>query len=336
MNTKRQWVICIFLCRVLYFGLGISSILAIANNFTLISYIMGFILGFIFLIIMLNLDWYNFFKSIIGKIVVLGLSFFMVNNCLVSLAVLGSNFYLINTPPLLIIIPLFILILYGVKKGIATTLRLSDILIFGSVIIGFLAVISIFKNIDFNNYLPINIPNKNDTFKCIFSSMVYSVSPIILELSLLKKDEVNKKAILGGYVTGSLTILLMILYILGVFSGDFARLFRYPEYILLKKVNLFNQFEHLETFLSILWFNDLLITSLIAGILINKVFKGKSLYVVGIFHLMFVYFFFINNYQHALLLYHYSYYILVGLMGLGITGTLINNKINRQKKHLKF
>ena len=47
MNTKRQWVICIFLCRVLYFGLGISSILAIANNFTLISYIMGFILGFI-------------------------------------------------------------------------------------------------------------------------------------------------------------------------------------------------------------------------------------------------------------------------------------------------
>ena len=80
MNTKRQWVICIFLCRVLYFGLGISSILAIANNFTLISYIMGFILGFIFLIIMLNLDWYNFFKSIIGKIVVLGLSFFMVNN----------------------------------------------------------------------------------------------------------------------------------------------------------------------------------------------------------------------------------------------------------------
>lgn len=326
MNAKRQWVICIFLCRVLYFGLGISSILAIANNFTLISYVIGFIIGLILLILMLNLDWEGFFKSIIGKIVIICLGLFMINNCLVSSAILGSNFYLINTPPLLIIIPIFILILYGVKKGIATTLRLSDILIFGSVMIGFLAVISIFKNIDFNNYLPINIPNKKDTFKCIFSSMVYSVSPIILELSLLKKDEVNKKAILGGYVTGSLTILLMILCILGIFSGKFAQLFRYPEYILLKKVNLFNQFEHLETFLSILWFNDLLITSLIAGLLINKVFNGKSLYIVGILHLCFVYFFFINNYQHILLLYHYTFYILGMLTILGCIGSIINCK----------
>lgn len=326
MNAKRQWVICIFLCRVLYFGLGISSILAIANNFTLISYAIGFIIGLILLILMLNLDWEGFFKSIIGKIVIICLGLFMINNCLVSSAILGSNFYLINTPPLLIIIPIFILILYGVKKGIATTLRLSDILIFGSVMIGFLAVISIFKNIDFNNYLPINIPNKKDTFKCIFSSMVYSVSPIILELSLLKKDEVNKKAILGGYVTGSLTILLMILCILGIFSGKFAQLFRYPEYILLKKVNLFNQFEHLETFLSILWFNDLLITSLIAGLLINKVFNGKWLYIVGILHLCFVYFFFINNYQHILLLYHYTFYILGMLTILGCAGSIINCK----------
>ena len=63
---------------------------------------------------------------------------------------------------------------------------------------------------------------------------------------------------------------------------------------MLKKVNLFNQFEHLENFLSILWFNDLIITSLLAGLLINKVFKNNWLYVVSIIHLAFVYFFFIN------------------------------------------
>ena len=103
-------------------------------------------------------------------------------------------------------------------------------------------------------------------------------------------------------------------------------LFRYPEYILLKKVNLFNQFEHLETFLSIIWFNDLLITSLIAGLLINKVFNGKWLYIVSILHLCFVYFFFINNYQHILLLYHYTFHILGMLTILGCIGSIINCK----------
>lgn len=73
------------------------------------------------------------------------MAFFLVNNCLVAVAVLGSNFYLINTPPILIIVPLFILILYGVKKGLAATLRLSDILIFISIITGIIAILSIQK-----------------------------------------------------------------------------------------------------------------------------------------------------------------------------------------------
>ena len=326
MNSKRQSVLSIFLSRVLYFGVGISYILSHGKNFTIINFLIGFVLGFGLLILMLKVDWDNFFKSLLGKIIILSLAFFLVNNCLVAFAVLGSNFYLINTPPLLIIVPLFILILYGVKKGLATTLRLSDILIFISIIIGILAILSIQKNIDFNNYLPMEMLDKCDSLKCILSSAFYSVSPIILELTFLKKDEVNKKAIILGYLIGSLTIFIMILCILGIFGGNFALLFRYPEYILLKKVNLFNQFEHLETFLSILWFNDLLITSLLAGLLINKVFKGKWLYIVSILHLCFVYFFFISNYQHILLLYHCTFYVLGILTILGIIGTFLKRK----------
>ena len=326
MNSKRQSVLSIFLSRVLYFGVGISYILSHGKNFTIINFLIGFVLGFGLLLLMLKGDWDNFFKSLLGKIIILSLAFFLVNNCLVAFAVLGSNFYLINTPPLLIIVPLFILILYGVKKGLATTLRLSDILIFISIIIGILAILSIQKNIDFNNYLPMEMLDKCDSLKCILSSAFYSVSPIILELTFLKKDEVNKKAIILGYLIGSLTIFIMILCILGIFGGNFALLFRYPEYILLKKVNLFNQFEHLETFLSILWFNDLLITSLLAGLLINKVFKGKWLYIVSILHLCFVYFFFISNYQHILLLYHCTFYVLGILTILGIIGTFLKRK----------
>ena len=332
MNSKRQGVLSIFLSRGLYFGVGISYILAHGIDFTVINFLLGFFLGLFMLILMLNCDWQVFFQSIWGKIIILGLSFFLVNNCLIAFAVLGSNFYLINTPPLFIVGPLIILIIYGVKKGLATTLRLSDILIFTSVIVGTIAILSIQKNIDFSNYFPLEMVDKTDTLKCIFSSAFFSVSPIILELAFLKKDEVNKKAIIYGYLIGGFTIFLMILCILGIFGGEFACIFRYPEYILLKKVNLFNQFEHLENFLSILWFNDLIITSLLAGLLINKVFKNNWLYVVSIIHLAFVYFFFINNYQHILMLYHYTFYILEGLVVLGIPSAFIATKIEAKKR----
>ena len=49
-------------------------------------------------------------------------------------------------------------------------------------------------------------------------------------------------------------------------------------------------------------------------------------------HLAFVYFFFINNYQHILMLYHYTFYILEGLVVLGIPSAFIATKIEAKKR----
>ena len=53
MNSKRQGILSIFLSRVLYFGVGISYILAYGNNFTIINFLIGLIFGFILLFLML-------------------------------------------------------------------------------------------------------------------------------------------------------------------------------------------------------------------------------------------------------------------------------------------
>ena len=78
MNSKRQGILSIFLSRVLYFGVGISYILAYGNNFTIINFLIGFILGFILLLLMLKRDWNNFFKSLLGRIIILSMAFLII------------------------------------------------------------------------------------------------------------------------------------------------------------------------------------------------------------------------------------------------------------------
>ena len=324
MNKKRQLVLTTFLVRTTYFGIGISYCLRYGKNLTILLMLLGMILGYFLLNILLSCNLTNFFKTKIGSLIILILSFFIINNSLIAFSVLGSNFYLASTPPLLITIPLFLLILYGVSKGLKTTLRISDILIFISIPLLLIIFLSIGHNISFDNYLPLELNFSLDYLKSIIGSMVYSTTPILLELSLLK--EPDKPSIKKGYIIGNLTIILMVIYLIGIFGSNFALNYRYPEYILLKKINIFNQFLHLETFLALIWFNDLLITSLLAGHIIKKTFKGKWLYLVSTIHIVFNYFFFINNYQHILLIYHYTIYILLVPLLL----TIILSKVSSQ------
>lgn len=309
MNKKRQLVLATFLSRTMYFGLGTSYVFHYGKKMTILGLTIGIILGYLILKFLLIKNIKSFFKTKIGLVIILFLSFLLVNNALIAFSIMGSNFYLLKTPPLLIIIPLFILILYGVKKGLKAILRLSDILIFVSMIILVLIFTSIGHNIVFNNFLPLDFKLSRGFLNVIISSMAYSITPLLLELAIV--DSPDKKSIEKGYLLGSFSILLMVIYIAGIFGTDFATRYRYPEYILLKKVNLFQEFLHLETFLAIIWFNDLLITSLLAGFLIASYFKGNKLYIVSIIHLLFNYLFFINNYQHILLIYHYTIYVLL-------------------------
>ena len=309
MSNKQQTILSIFLSRVLYFGVGISYILDKCQNFSLFAAAIGLIIGFFILKILTGKDIYSFFKTKIGKLAILFIAFFLINNCLVAFAILGSNFYLVNTPPILIIIPLYLLILYGTKKGLTSTLRLSNILIFTSFLGVFLMFTSIFKNIILNNFLPIIIKNGFDVANGILASTILSISPIIALLALNKN--VDKKSILKGYTIGSISIYLTFICIIGIFGSGLTNIFRYPEYILLKKITIFRHFEHLENFLAIIWFNDLLITSLICSHLINTIFTNKKFYLISIIAVLTTYFIFINKYQNILILYHNTSYMLL-------------------------
>jgi len=308
VNKKRQLVLTIFLSRILFFGLGISYIINLAKNISIICMFIGFLLGYLLLNYLLEKDIYSFLKIKLGKVFLAFICLFLLNNIMVAFSTLTSNFYLITTPTILIVISICLVFLYGSTKGLGTILRFSDFLIMISVLIYIFIVIFLTKNINITNFLPIKIDNIANGLLSIIATSILSNIPIILLLSLTKS--IDKPSIKKGYLIGSLSILLMLIGIIGIFGFDFSNTIRYPEYILLKKISVLNTFENIETFLSIIWFNDLIITGIICTMILKNILSKKTFYIIYFLEIFFCYKVFINNYQNTLFLFQNTFYIL--------------------------
>lgn len=307
ISNRVQSILAFTLSRCLYFGLGISFIINKSNKISIITTLIGFILGYILLYFLTKKNFYNFFKTIPGKIIISILALYIVNYCAIAFNILSSNFYLVNTPSILIILPFFILIWYGVKCGLPTISRLSEILIIISITIITILLITFLPNININNFFPI-ILKENNFILSIISTTAFSTTPIIILLSLLK--EYNSKSILKGYTFGCISIFLALISIIGIFGSNLANMYRYPEYKLLQQVTLFDFLENQENFFAVIWFIDLLMTALISSYAIKVATKDKFKYICIIFVLI-NYFFFTNNYQNSLFIYNNTNIILL-------------------------
>lgn len=308
MNKNNQMILSIFLSRVLYFGMGLSYLIYSNESNSMISLLFGMILGYFVLKILLKKIDYNFFKGILGKFLITFTSLYLINEIIIAFTTLGSNFYLTHTPPFIISILLFLLVIYGSSKSINTLERMSTILLYMAIfIIGFI-ILGTFNNIDFNNYAIYNFKIDLSFIRGIFSSMIYSISPNILLLGLY--NEIDSKKILKGYVIGSISIYLTYLLIIGVLGITLSSIYRYPEYALLKKIVMLDFIEKQENFLALIYFIDLFVTGVVSSSVLKRLYNPKTYYMLLISLLLFTLFIFINNYQNVLLIYHYSSYIL--------------------------
>ena len=307
-SNRVQSILAFTLSRCLYFGLGISFLINKGKNLSIIASLIGFIIGYFILKYIANKDFNSFSNSLLGKIIIVSLSIYITNYTLIAFSILASNFYLTNTPTYFIAIPLFIVILYGVKCGFPTITRLSELLIIISIFIFIIISISISFNVDIDNYLPIIFKIDKNFIECIISTIVYSITPNILLLYIVK--DYNKKSILKGYIFGSLSILLTMLGIIGVLGSNLASIYRYPEYKLLQQINILNFLEKQETFFALIWFIDLLVTALVSQYIVSTIFK-KKYNIVALITVIISLFFFINNYQNALFIYNTTNYILL-------------------------
>ena len=334
MITKRQYkFLSFFLTRGLFLGTGISLMLNASGPDTLIASILGIILGFIFITI-----YYQIYQkknplklNFLNKILLLLLVIVILNDGLFCLTTLISSFYLIKTPPFLIAIFLTIVIYIATKKGLNTFARVAELLMPYAVLLIFIKTLSFFPMIKIDNFYPILNESIPHILKSILIMAALTSVPQVLLLST-PKEQLTFKEYSIGYLLGSISILLLIIPIIGVFGFPLARIYRSPEYMILKKLNLINFLEHLENIFSTSWIIDIFILGgMCSYIFHNKIIEKKSIskYLTPIFliGMTFLAVFVNSHYPIVLFLYNNTYLILLILTFLYLLSLILKKKI---------
>ena len=288
---KEKPFIIYFLTQSLFLGFGISILFSISSKDCYIGALLGLLIGFVIIYLyskFLELKKKRTLKEILKQNKILGIfvylliiiaSYILLIYSLVIYKVFVASFMLIKTPEILLLIPIVIFGTYGAFKGLTVINRVAESLIpiaLGLAAFAFLGVVGLF---DTTNFLPILTTTPSNFFKTAITFAGISTFPNILTIHYQEKP----KYMLTTYSLTCLLIIATIIYINGILGEEIVHIYRFPEYMVLKQLKLFQFIEKVENILSIAWiFNIfiLLMTSIhsIKELLPNK--KPKIITVI--------------------------------------------------------
>lgn len=288
---KEKPFIIYFLTQSLFLGFGISILFSISSKDCYIGALLGLLIGFVIIYLyskFLELKKKRNLKEILKQNKILGIfvyllliiaSYILLIYSLVIYKVFVASFMLIKTPEILLLIPIVIFGTYGAFKGLTVINRVAESLIpiaLGLAAFAFLGVVGLF---DTTNFLPILTTTPSNFFKTALTFAGISTFPNLLTIHYQEKP----KYMLTTYSLTCLLIIGTIIYINGILGEELVHIYRFPEYMVLKQLKLFQFIEKVENILSIAWiFNIfiLLMTSIhsIKELLPNK--KPKIITVI--------------------------------------------------------
>ena len=336
----------------LFPGLANILILNISKNASLLSIVLGSILGLIPLLMIISISKklqnssmreylktnYKLLGSIINMILILTALFILFINSWLTIDFIISQF-LTRTSYYFIAILLFSTIIYTLSKGIETTSRAIFILFIITITIMFLLWISLIPYVEINNLKPFIDVQKSKIIKSSLIYITYTVLPIfyIIDLKHITKDK-NKfeRKIIISYIFSSIIIISFIFFILSVYGIDLASLFTYPVYSLFKKVQIIGFVERIENFAAIQIVVAFFIQSIyLLYYVINNIteslkLKSNNKYVIiitsALIPFISITFFKNNNFKEVITILPYILSILlIIIIILFITKKLVNN-----------
>lgn len=262
-----------FLMRCLFTGPVVYSVLHIANQDGWISMLLSMVFSFIPLLIYYLLLNHNSKLNIVGlcqkylglfgKILILILAlfiFFEASMVLWNMINFISSQYLYQTPLLVINILFMIAILYLSMKGLSTIGRSGIVMFIIEISLFFLAFFSLVPKIQVSEVFPILEYGMIPIFHARGISISYNVLPLFV-LLIIPKDNIedNKKMVksfLKIYIFIFITLFLVVFTVTSIFGIKLASLYQYPEFHILKTINIGNFFQRVETLLSVQWIFD--------------------------------------------------------------------------------
>lgn len=323
MNTKISdkgfSSIIFFSSQAMFLGLGITQILNSAGTGSIISIFLGGIIGLLILPIIMKFYDYEkdltlfqkiekIYGKILGKLInlILFVLFFLYFiYTLWSINAYIQNKYLSDTPSIIILIMFLIPVIVCVNSGIKTIAKVSLNLF----VIALIEIIFSFSNlvthVEIENLKPFFNTSFFTILKNAFIFLSYFLTPTFVMLTIPKNSIENSsklnKCILRFYIFGVINFILLFTFIIGVFGIDLAKLYYYPEFTLLKKINYFDFIQHIENILSSEWLYSLFISDVIGLNFIKDYLKHINkdrkitLYIIIIISLILSIFIFKNS-----------------------------------------
>ena len=305
IGNKEYSSILFFISETLFLSAGLSDILNKSLNDAIISGIIGIILSFIFLYLILKFNDYEKDLNIFGKLdklygkyigniisiilVILSILYFIY--LLWSQNIYVQNKYLEETPSIITTLFFLLPVLYLVKKDMKVISKVSIAVFFVTILELSFSYLNLFNKIDLNNYLPIFNTKISNILISSIKYASYSITPVIFLLvtpknSINNPDKLNRNLYIINLISG-IKFIIVISFLIGIFGIDLSKLFYYPEYSLIKKINTLNFIQNVQNILTINSIYKLLISEVLSLFFIKTYFEYKN-YNKIIFYIMII------------------------------------------------
>ncbi|MDD4188000.1 MAG: hypothetical protein PHX04_04485 [Bacilli bacterium] len=273
--TKHEYNSTLFLlARPLFLGFGIYKIINITGSYYYLSIILGIFLGLILNQIIKKLNNINIIKIIISIILLIYGTYSLTNSI--------STIYLNQTPKIIILAALLLILIYSRSKNKENIFKIANILFIINIILFLITSLSLIPLIDINN---ISLTNNFNLTNILISAIYFSLLSTIPYLILPNfKENYNYKA----YLLSSLYTLLLFTLIIGILGAPVASIYKYPEYIIFKKISILNIIENIQNILFMSWIFESFTMLGIASNNINKKILLSLLIVIFITYSIFI------------------------------------------------
>ncbi len=282
--SKREYIsTTFFLGRAMFLGVGFSYIFRYSGKDAWISILLGYLIGNIIIIFYdkisknINFNLNNFLnkKTLIStfyKIIFFLLYIYLV----IYISVIFTNFvkvyYLFETPIWVTLSLLFAVAFYTALKSEKTIIRMSVLLLPISLVINIFNTVFLSSFIDINNFLPILTEPINNIFIGALIFAIFSSVPNVL----LMEYKVTLKTKMISYFIVFVIIFLINFYITGFLGAFLIKTYSYPEYMVLRRIQILDFIENIENFASIIWYFDAFILLSLSLSKVRKMFITKK------------------------------------------------------------
>lgn len=302
MKTNKYKLCEIYLLsRSLSLGLLFSYSFFLVGTNALISFIFGILLGICFVFIYSKIKLNK--KTKVFEIL-LYMFFILLSSIIITTFI--SSFFLNKTPKIFIILPSILLCYYISIKDKDVMKYLALALTFFSIITITLNFFALLPHMEIKNILPLFTFKNKNMIKSILFYAIVSTCPLLL----LNDEDYSAKNYITSYIITNIITLIICFAIVSILGRSLINMYSYPEYMVLKKIQISSFIENVENFASLIWLFDLyyLVTCTINKI--NNILTRKVGIIVVLFIIFINSFIINNNYEYLLFIYKRITYIL--------------------------